>query len=473
MTSAQPQNSADVNALVEARLAAASSAPGLQETVTIEWRGTPLAIPVIQMPVDALHYNPATHRIRAQRTMDAALDRELDSSPYSAESQAYLHKLLMGDPADPNREDSRFTLLKEDLRDHGQNEPGIISRQGVLINGNTRRAALRELGEQHIRVGVLPPDTALEDIQAVELALQLRKDHKRDYSFINWLLAIDERVAAGQTPAKIQSEFRIKATTFERSRWILSLVREAIKRSRTILESGEPTQLRLVDFETHQGKLEELYTAHESAKRSSPDEAEALRESRLLALILDKAKTDLRLVGSDFVGRFMPTHLSATTAAAPVRIPGTSIAAPAESDQVRALRALTTKVLQARAVTSAPLSATPSAITSAHSELKSVESALERGLELAGKDVRVRQRRLAAAERIADACDDLRSAVDAVAEARAANQFDADALDDSLVSLRETLSKLAIIIAREPNRTGEGLAWLEAVGALLMPDEQS
>ena len=51
---------------------------------------------------------------------------------------------------------------------------------------------------------------------------------------------------------------------------------------------GQTASLRIVDFETHEGTLEELYRAYMAKKRTSPDEAEALREQRLMAIALDK-----------------------------------------------------------------------------------------------------------------------------------------------------------------------------------------
>jgi hypothetical protein len=42
---------------------------------------------------------------------------------------------------------------------------------------------------------------------------------------MNFLLAVDERAVAGQLATNIQTDFRIKASTYERSRWILEFVR--------------------------------------------------------------------------------------------------------------------------------------------------------------------------------------------------------------------------------------------------------
>jgi ParB-like chromosome segregation protein Spo0J len=464
-----PPNASDVKKIVEDRLAALEAQPGLKQTVTIEWRGAPLTIPVISMPIGLMSYNPATHRIRAQRTLDPERDRELTDDPYGTAAQAYLHQLLMGDPADPTKVDPSFEALKDDLAKHSQAEPGIATREGVLINGNTRRAALKQIGQDNIRVGVVPPDASRDDLDSIELSLQLRKEHKRDYSFMNFLLAVDERVEAGWQAAKIQQEFRIRASTFERARWILAAVREVIDRSKVAGTDGETASLRIVDFETHQGKLEELYRAYMARKRTSPDDAEALREQRLMAIVLDKSKTDVRLIEPDFADRYMKSVVPASDGASvtpPVTIPGLSITAAAPSPAVTSLRALTDQVLKARAMVGNRVAVTPSEMKGASETLQSVGEALERGLTQAGKSSRVLKTRLAAVDRLSDAIDDLRETLSAIADARATGNFDPDDLDDALLSMKEHLTKLAQLAARDPSKTSEGLVWLRAVASL-------
>ena len=466
-----PPNAADVRKVVEERLAALSGG-GLQETVTIEWRGQQKPLPVISMPVDLLSYNPSTHRIRAQRSLDAARDHDLDTDPFGAAGQAYLHKLLMGSPADPSKTDPSFDALKEDLKEHGQSDPGIITRAGVLINGNTRRAALKALGQEHIRVGVLPPDAGHDDLQSIELSLQLRKDHKRDYSFMNLLLAIDERVEAGRPAAEIQRDFRIQAKTYEKYRWILGFVREAIDRSKVIGTGGSRVSMRLVNFESDQGQLDELHRAYMNLKAKSPDEAEALVEQRLLAMALDKSKTDLRLIDPDFAERYMKNAVpDAPAPAAAVKIPGTSISAAAPSARVEALRALTTSVLQAKAVELYPTAVKPEDLASANKSLAAVDSAMDSALEKAGKNSRVTKKRYAASERISDSTEDLDLAAGAVAEARSTGNFDLADLDDSLAALRSSIGKLAQIVARgaDSDSLPTSVAWLRAAATLPDP----
>jgi hypothetical protein len=462
-------NADDVRNVVEERLAAAEAAPGLKETVTVEWRGSPLVLPVVTMPVDLLAYNPDTHRIRAQRTLDSERDAELTSDPWSEEAQAYLHHLLMGDPSDPSKTDPAFDALKDDLSQHGQRDPGIIDRSGLLVNGNTRRAALKELGQPNMRVGVLPQDAGLEDVQAVELSLQLRKEHRRDYSFMNSLLAIDERVAAGWPVDKIQKEFRIRRETFERSRWILETVREILERSRIAGENGEVASLRLVDFETHQGKLEELYRTYTALKKTSTDDAEALREQRILAIALEKSKTDVRLIDADFseqrkIQELLPEVESSATEQA--KVPGLTVTAPAPSKRVEQLKQLTTEVLRAKAISQAPKTeVAPGKHFAATEQLRRVDEALEEALEQAGKAGRLKKKRYAPVDRLSDANEDLQLTIEAMAEARATGNFEPGDLDDGLVTLRANLIKIAQAISRANADGGEGIDWVKELVA--------
>ena len=463
-----PPNAEDVRKIVEERLAALDQLRDIQETVTVEWRSQQQTVPVISMPLELLSYNPDTHRIRAQRSLDPERDQELRAQPFGGPAQAYLHQLLMGDPSDPSKTDPSFDGLKDDLQQHGQNDPGIISRAGVLINGNTRCAALKELGQRDIRVGVLPADAGFEDLQNIELSLQLRKDHRRDYSFMNSLLAIDERVEAGWPPEQIQKQFRIRSKTFERSRWILEAVREVIERSRITGASGQELSMRLIDFERHQGKLEELYRTYTSLKSKSPEQAEALKEQRLLAIALDKSKTDVRWIDPDFSERYMqsvlPAAPSATQPAA--KIPGTSISVAAPSAKVQALRALTTQVVQSQAVAQAPDEATPEMITQAEKELKRVDDALDEALDKAGKTGRVVKKRFAPVDRLSDVNDSLELTVAAVAEARASGNLDPEDLDDALRLMQTNMTTLAQLVVRDSASNADGIAWLKSVGSL-------
>lgn len=467
-----PENATDVQALVKARLDALSSLPEVQQTATIEWRGQRRSLPVIDVPIGLVSYNPDTHRIRAQRSLDPVKEQALIDHPFGEVAQNYLRDLLKGAPEDPAREDPTFTALKESLDAHGQEEPGIITRSGVLVNGNTRCAALRELSAESIRVAVLPPDAGEDDIRSVELALQMRKDFKREYSFVNFLLAVDERVAAGHSANLIMADFRIRRATFDRAMWILGFIREALDRSKHVDEAGKVVQLRLVDFETDQGKLEELHRAYSALRPKAPDEAEALREQRLLALALDKSKTDLRLIDQGFAATYLSHKLPEPPGSSPSRtIPGTSIPVEQPSQRLQQLKALTNEVLQAKAVVTASSGeVSDSARAAAQARVQDLSGAMDGALDKAGRNARLKQRKVAPADRIADAVEDLDLAVQAIAGARSVGQFDADDLEGALTLLRGSVERLAQLVRLNDTDSvhsdgaafGDGISWLLA-----------
>lgn len=466
MPSKARPNVTEISGIIEMRLAALAERTDNLETVAIEWRGKSINVPVITMPVDLLAYNPDTHRIRAQRETDPAGARALAGDPFGTEAQGYLHRLLMGDPKDPSKIDPSFTALQEDLRVHGQNDPGIITRAGVLINGNTRRAALKENSHEHIRVGILPSDASAEDVHGIELSLQLRQDHRREYSFMNYLLALDEQVAEGVPPTAIQKKFRILSTAFDRNLWILNFVRDAIKRSMVTTESGQVASLKLVDFESHKAKLEEVYRAFVAASKRSPDEGRALCEQRLLAILFDKSKTDLRLIQPDFVERYMKSVLPAYSDGPDVSIPGVSLKIPGDSANVRALQALTDSVLHAKSVASIGSKATPNELEAASQSMAELGRVLEKALDHAGRQDRLKQRKVAAADRISDACEDLDLAIEEVSRARAASQFEFNDVDEALLGLKSCLEKLGTIVARGEGSASDGVEWIKAVCAI-------
>ncbi|GLW30110.1 hypothetical protein Areg01_30500 [Actinoplanes regularis] len=456
-----PPLAAANRALVEQRLAEVRDGRGVPETLKIEFRGQPLVVEVIDMPVAQLFYNPGTHRIRAQRSYSLEKDKALDVDPWSEESQEYLHYLLTTLPADPEKRDGRFDDLKKSLEDYTQLEPGLITRDGVLVNGNTRRAALKELGRTSIRVGVLPASCTWADIHAVELTLQLRQDRRRDYSYINHLIALEEQLTLGRSLADIARDFHASVKECERDAWILAELRELIRRS-----SSDTFALRLMDFEDAKEKLFELHRAVKSEK--SKDKADLLKEFRLAAIVLEFAKTDVRVIGADFHARFLdqrlPEALKPAVAAGPalVSIPGLNRAVPSAGQDVAVARALTDKVLKLRAVEVAGEKADPSERDRASSTKEHLKEVFNEAIEFAGRDLRVRKKRQAAPDRVLEACKDLQQCITDLVMARGSGSLDQEAFDDALIQLREVMNQLGKEAGKSIELPGEGVIWLHA-----------
>lgn len=452
-----PAGAAATELLVGERLAAARNEPGVPDTVQIEWRGEAKSLTVIKVPLANLLYNPDTHRVRAQRDFDPQRDQRITDDPWSDAAQSYLDYLLGALPNDPSKSDPSFDKLKDDLEAYGQKDPGIITPSGILINGNTRAAALRRLNQSQMRVAVLPSDWGWGDVSAVELELQMRRDYRRDYSFVNTLLALDEATKQSD-PDTAMKAFRISRATFNQRIWILETLMSLVRRS----ETPEGISLNLRDFENDQGKLEELHRTYSATAKTDPEEAELLKESRLLALVVDKSKTDLRFVENNFVSEFLdrqlPSNLVLPTPAAPLPIPGINIALPSEPEPLLHVKSLVDVAARSRAVMNfGPESESKVAAIATYGDLS---SAVEAALEDAGKSVRLKKRRQAAVDRVNDAADSLDSAIQDIADAKSKQALDETLLGEALVNLQNAFDRFAKSATRMLSDDVEGVAWL-------------
>lgn len=455
-----PPKGYEVADIISTRLSQAMSDDGAK--ITIDWRGEPKHLYVISMPLSMLYFNPDTHRIRAQRSLDPARDLSIDEDPWGDTAQKYLHDLLKQRPSNPDQIDPDYEALMDELDDAGQREPGIVSPFGILVDGNTRAAALKDLGVQNIKVGVLPDDTSRQDINNVELTLQLRKDRRRDYSYINRLIAIDEELARGRSDLDVARDFNIKPTTLKRDRWVYSLILDAMDRSKTQDGPG----LRLIDFEQHQEKLRELHRDYSKLATHDIDAADRLKQSRLALVLLDYPKTTLRLVEADFYTRYLVGRLPGSLAqddskAAVSSVPGLEgLTIPSKSDESAAVAAMTDRLLQAKALANQPDSDGSGTSVDAAKTMKQARDSFNVAVKLAGQNAELVKRQTAVPERLTDAADYVTQCSTEFAEAKAKRALDEDAFDDALITLRDSLEGLARQAGRAFATPGEGVAWL-------------
>lgn len=157
--------------------------PRDSERIPLPWQDTTKTLPVIRISLDSVLLNPRSHRIRAQ--LESHPQRQLVlESPFSEESQDVITTVL--------RETEGFERLKVNLAEEDQKDAGVVTRAGLLVNGNTRAAALRDIDKKYIRVAVLPGDATQEEIDELELRLQMKQDLKQKYTFTNELLFVEE-----------------------------------------------------------------------------------------------------------------------------------------------------------------------------------------------------------------------------------------------------------------------------------------
>lgn len=160
---------------------------------------------VYKLRTKLLAYNIRNGRFAAElRAKEKQLGRHLD--PLLPEDEEIIRNLLLA------LDDSATELLKADLRKVGQTDPGIITHDGFVINGNRRMAVLYLLhGEdpsgkyESIEVQVLPEGVSEKDLWRIEAGLQLSRDSRLEYGPVNDLLKIREGLKSGLTAAEIKA----------------------------------------------------------------------------------------------------------------------------------------------------------------------------------------------------------------------------------------------------------------------------
>ena len=158
------------------------------------WPRSQKELPVIEVEVDWVRFSTLNHRTKAEQLRsihDANQPDLFTADPLGKEAQEAQFKIL--------REQKGFEELKNDLHERHQQEYAVISAEGVLVNGNRRTAALRSLylddhlqDARYLRCLLLPEDATANELVDLEAELQIAKDFKEEYSWVNEAMLIEE-----------------------------------------------------------------------------------------------------------------------------------------------------------------------------------------------------------------------------------------------------------------------------------------
>jgi len=176
----------------------------LHKTHTVLLQGRNVDLPVYRFPINLLYFNIKNGRFAAEYIeLRKKEGREITAE--DTDDAKKIHKLLVD--LDPKQS----SILMEDLKKYGQREPGIISNDGYIINGNRRMAVLKSLYENgndqfgYMLVARLPQNVTSQDLWKIEAGIQLSRRVQLDYGPINTLLKFKEGIDAGLTPSQIAS----------------------------------------------------------------------------------------------------------------------------------------------------------------------------------------------------------------------------------------------------------------------------
>jgi hypothetical protein len=170
-----------------------------------DFRGKPTRLPVIRVDIALPIYRMANFRTYSHQQSEIAkkgLPADYFSAGQEVESvQQVQHEILFG-LAKKGVADSVVPVIKV-LEGEGQIDPLLATSGGVMVNGNRRLAALRELGHKYVDLMILPPDTTAADILDIEASLQGKPETKLDYDWIGDGQLILALRALGRTPEEI------------------------------------------------------------------------------------------------------------------------------------------------------------------------------------------------------------------------------------------------------------------------------
>jgi hypothetical protein len=160
-----------------------------------DFRSTKIPLPVIRIssavPIYRMeNFRTFTDQKEYLNTADVENDFFLKGQENESVQQIQ-HEIL--DKLARKGKDKSITPVIDALRKEKQREPLLITANGIMVNGNRRLAAIRELSKDNtpetasfadVTLMVLPADATPEEIIDIEASLQGRPETKLDYDWI-------------------------------------------------------------------------------------------------------------------------------------------------------------------------------------------------------------------------------------------------------------------------------------------------
>lgn len=300
------------------QLIVSTLAAGSEDKRPITWRGREEMWPVVRIKASSLLLNPNSHRIRAQtRALPPAKADAFQQDPLGTDAQATINELIRATPGYPRVRDT----LVRDL----QQDPGLVTHKGVLINANTRAVAIREANIQdgYIKVQVLPSDATKSELTALELRYQMQQEVRQDYSFTNQLLLIEELMSQKWLPEVIGLEIyrslnpKKEADRKEAAKRVTDEARLLAIIDLVIAASGGV--MNYPQFDDWRQTLIEIDQAVESLKRKNQDAlAIRIRDARITVMLSGLGYEAVRQVDAKFLDDYVPLALHEEDALEPV-----------------------------------------------------------------------------------------------------------------------------------------------------------
>ena len=184
-----------------------------------DFRGGSFSLKVISLPIDVPVYRMGNCRaFSAQQSEIAARDLPknfFEKGQESSTVQQRQHQILL---KLAKQGTSSVVPIIDVLRQETQRDKILITCTGIVVNGNRRLSAMRELYRNkdgsvderfgHVRCAVLPPDTTRDEVDDIEADLQAKQETKLDYDWIGDARLVRRQVNKGRTTKEVADRLR-------------------------------------------------------------------------------------------------------------------------------------------------------------------------------------------------------------------------------------------------------------------------
>jgi hypothetical protein len=143
---------------------------------------------------------------------------------------------FFSDPEDPKVQQAQYEILlsmiderelSTDLDQQGQRVAIVLTKDGCVVDGNRRLAALRAKKEEYFDAVVLPSDAQSHEIYETEIELQMQRETKAPYTWVDQALHIEYGITnLKETPEQVARRMRLTKEEIIRELGKLALVRQ-------------------------------------------------------------------------------------------------------------------------------------------------------------------------------------------------------------------------------------------------------
>lgn len=190
---------------------------------------------VYEIPIEFIKPNPQNDRIASKiREYEATQGKPL--SVDSEDDVNFIYSMIFDEHPNPNKK------TMEDLAKNGQQEIGVITHDGIIIDGNRRATLIKKLYEgeaknynsptenfRYFKAVVLDDMFSRDEIRVLETELQLGKDEKVPYDPINVYIKIDNLLKSGKNTSQIAGYMNRKEKEIKKDIEVFNMMKDYLE----------------------------------------------------------------------------------------------------------------------------------------------------------------------------------------------------------------------------------------------------